>query len=222
MSDMESVNISNEKTICIIGTGGFAREVFCYVIDVLKTKYQDIDYSKICFLDKDELCNGEKIMGVNVIPESSFDPEKYVVLVGIGDPKIRKKVVEKMPKNTVYATLIHPNAIVSDWVEIGEGSIITPGVIITCNIKMGKQTQLNLFTTIGHDCELGDYFTTAPSVNISGNCIFDECVYFGTNSAVRQGVSICNNVTIGMGGVVVKNINEPGVYIGNPLKKLDK
>lgn len=219
---MKSRNFSTNKKFCIIGTGGFAREVFCYVLDVLKQQNPIIDYSRICFLDKDELCNGEKVMGVDVIPESSFDPDKYVVLVGIGEPKIRKKVVEKMPKNTSYATLVHPSAIISDWVEIGDGSIITPGVIITCNIKIGKQAHLNLFTTIGHDCEIGDYFTTAPSANISGNCIFGDCVYFGTNSAVRQGVSICDNVTIGMGGVVVKNIIEPGVYIGNPLKKLEK
>lgn len=35
---MESININNERTICIIGIGGFAREVFYYVIDVLKAK----------------------------------------------------------------------------------------------------------------------------------------------------------------------------------------
>ena len=69
---------------------------------------------------------------------------------------------------------------------------------------------------------MGDFFTTAPSANISGNCNFGDCVYFGTNSAVRQGVKICDNVTIGMGGVVVKDITEEGVYIGNPLKKLEK
>jgi len=47
-------------------------------------------------------------------------------------------------------------------------------------------------------------------------------VYFGTNSCVRQKITICDNVTIGMGGVVVKNITEPGVYIGNPVQKLVK
>lgn len=93
---------------------------------------------------------------------------------------------------------------------------------MTCNIKIGKHAHLNLHTTIGHDCIIGDYFTTAPATNISGNCEFGECVYFGTNSSVRQGIKICDNVTIGMGGIVVKNINEEGVYIGNPVKKLNK
>jgi acetyltransferase-like isoleucine patch superfamily enzyme len=69
---------------------------------------------------------------------------------------------------------------------------------------------------------MGDFFTTAPAANISGNFHFGDCVYFGTNSAIRPGVKICDNVTIGMGGVVVKDITEEGVYIGNPLKKLEK
>ena len=42
-----------------------------------------------------------------------------------------------------------------DDCEIGAGSIITAGCIITTNIKIGKHSHLNLHTTIGHDCELG-------------------------------------------------------------------
>jgi acetyltransferase-like isoleucine patch superfamily enzyme len=46
-------------------------------------------------------------------------------------------------------------------------------------------------------------------------------VYFGTNSSVRQGITICQDVVIGMGGVVVKNITESGIYVGNPATKLE-
>lgn len=93
---------------------------------------------------------------------------------------------------------------------------------MTCNIEIGQQAHINLNTTIGHDCIIGNYFTTAPSANISGNCHFGNRVYFGTNSCVRQGVNIYDDVTIGMGGVVVKDIQSSGVYIGNPLKQLQK
>ncbi|PID85763.1 MAG: transferase [Chloroflexi bacterium] len=213
--------INNEKKICIIGAGGFGRETLLCVIDGIATTNLKIE-EVACFMVEDKYLAENKIMGVDVIPQSKFDPELYNVVVAIGDPSTRKKVVESLPKQTTFTTIIHPNAIISDWVKIGEGSIITAGVIITCNIKIGKHSQLNLHTTIGHDCEMGDYFTTAPGANISGNCVFGNKVYFGTNSSVRQGVSICNDVTIGMGGVVVKNIAESGVYIGNPLKKLEK
>jgi len=209
----------DEKKICIIGTGGFARETLTCLIDGISSTELKIEEIAV-FMVNDEFYEKSKIMGVPVIKDSEFITKNYKVVVAIGDPKTRKKLIEKLPSETEFVTIIHPNVIISDWVEIGEGSIITAGTILTCNIKIGKHTHLNLHTTIGHDCIIGDYFTTAPATNISGNCEFGECVYFGTNSSIRQGIKVCDNVMIGMGGVVVKNINEEGVYIGNPVKKL--
>ena len=91
---------------------------------------------------------------------------------------------------------------------------------MTCNIKIGAHAQININTTIAHDFIAGDYFTTAPSVNISGNCTFGECVYLGTNSSTREKISICDNAVIGMGSVVVKNIVQEGTYVGNPVERL--
>jgi sugar O-acyltransferase (sialic acid O-acetyltransferase NeuD family) len=213
--------IETEKKICILGAGGFGREVLCCLIDGIASTNLKIE-EIVCFMVSDEHFKESKIMGVDVIPQSKFDSSLYNVVVAIGDPHLRKRVIDNMPPQTTYTSIIHPSAVISEWVEIGEGSIIAAGTILTCNIKIGKHAHLNLHTTIGHDCIIGDFFTTAPAANISGNCHFGDCVYFGTNSAARQGVKICNNVMIGMGGVVVKNITEEGVYIGNPLKKLEK
>ena len=44
-------------------------------------------------------------------------------------------------------------------------------------------------------------------------------IYFGTSSSIKQGLSICNNVTVGMGAVIVNNINESGIYVGIPASK---
>jgi sugar O-acyltransferase (sialic acid O-acetyltransferase NeuD family) len=210
-----------KKKICIVGAGGFGREALCCLIDSLKDENIKID-DIACFMVEDAAHTNEKIMGIEVIPQSKFDPDKYDAIVGTGDPTLRKKIVNSLPPNTTYTTIIHPTAVISKWVEIGEGSIITAGTILTCNIKIGKHAHLNLHTTIGHDCVIGDFFTTTPAVNVSGNCQFGECVYLGTNASIKQGVSICSNVTVGMGGVVVKDITEPGIYIGNPLKKFEK
>jgi acetyltransferase-like isoleucine patch superfamily enzyme len=42
----------------------------------------------------------------------------------------------------------------------------------------------------------------------------------GTNSCVKQKTNIIENTTVGMGCVVVNNIDISGVYVGNPAKKL--
>jgi sugar O-acyltransferase (sialic acid O-acetyltransferase NeuD family) len=212
---------TESKKICIVGTGGFGRETLCCLIDSIKESGKKIS-DIACFMERDEDLKEKEIMGIPVIPQSTFDPLIYDVVVTIGDPSKRKKVVNSLPENTTYATIIHPNAVISEWVEIGEGSLIMAGCIITCNIKIGKHAQLNLHSTVGHDCQIGDFFTSAPAANISGSCTFGNCVYFGTKAAVKQGIKIIDNVTIGMGGVVVKDIMEEGTYIGNPLRKLEK
>jgi sugar O-acyltransferase (sialic acid O-acetyltransferase NeuD family) len=213
--------MKTRKKIGIIGAGGFGKETLCCLIDSIahtSLKIEDI----ACFLVSDEHLETDFVLGIPVVPLSKFQPKNYDVVVAVGDPANRRKIVEKLPKKTTFTTIIHPKASISKWVDIGEGSIITAGAVLTCDIKIGKHAHINLHTSIGHDCQIGDYFTSAPAANISGHCHFGDGVYIGTNASIREKISICSNVTIGMGGIVVKDIEESGVYIGNPLKKLEK
>ena len=226
MADELSIRNSNwpvdlgQKKLCIFGTGGFGRETLLVFIDALKGRSGENYTDHVVFMVSDDNYVEEKIMGVPVIRLTEFDVQKYKMVVAVGEPGVRKSMVELLPKQTEYATLVHPTAVISDWVELSEGTIVAAGVIVTCNIKIGKHAQLNLHTTIGHDCVIGDYFTTAPGVKISGICEFGDCVYFGTNASVKQDISICSDVTIGMGGVVVKPIVQSGVYVGSPVKEI--
>lgn len=196
----------------IIGAGGFAREVLSYIQET-----EHLGYQILMFVDE-EYYNGQD----DILPLSKFDPKKYEVVIAIGNPKDRFDMVQKLPKNTKYFTYIHPTAqILNNNIQIGEGSIICPGVIMTTNIKLGKHSHLNLLTTIGHDCEIDSYFTTAPGVKISGNCKIYSIIYVGTNASIREKLSIHSLVTIGMNAAVVKDINEPGIYVGIPAKKLN-
>ena len=189
----------------LIGAGGFAREIKAHINDSTMKCFVDDVYWKE---------NNEYIF-----PLSKFDPNEYEVLVAIGDPRDRFDMIQRLPKNTKYFTFIHPSSILlGNDISIGEGSIICAGCILTTNVKLGNHTHLNLQTTIGHDCEIGDYFTTAPGVKISGNCRIYDCVYIGTNASVKEKISIHSLATIGMNAGVVKNITEPGIYVGTPSK----
>lgn len=192
----------------IIGSGGFGREVKCLLLDNNPDEIVD-------FFVEDEYCD-EKSK-----PLSSLDVNRYEVIVAIGDPQIRKKIINKLPKNTKFFTIIHKSVILmDDNIKIGVGSILCPNTIITTNVNIGNHSHLNLSTTIGHDTIIGDYFTTAPGVKISGNCKIGECVYMGTNSSIREKLEICNNVTVGLNSGIVKSIFEPGIYGGVPVKKI--
>jgi sugar O-acyltransferase (sialic acid O-acetyltransferase NeuD family) len=194
----------------IIGAGGFGREVY-WSLDFMER----ID--TVFFVD-DKYWDGKNDL---ILPLSNFNPNEYEVVIAVGDPRDRFDMVQRLPKETKYFTHIHKSVqILGDDIEIGEGSIICVGTIITTNVKLGKHTHLNLQTTIGHDCEIGNYFTTAPGAKISGNCKIYSCVYVGTNASIKEKLSIHSFTTIGSNAAVVKNIEESGTYVGVPSKKI--
>lgn len=195
----------------IIGAGGFGREVYWSL--------SDIERNDTFFFVDDIYWDGKD---KKILPLSSFQPDKYEVVIAIADSKQRERIVNELPANTKFFTHIHPTAqIQGEDVIIGEGSIICAGTILTTNIKIGKHAQLNLITTIGHDCVIGDYFTTAPGVQISGNEKIGNRVYFGTRSCIKQKLKVCDDVTIGMNAGVTKDIIESGTYVGTPAKKIN-
>lgn len=199
----------------IYGTGGFGREVMLYWLN---------QYPKInaVFAVDDVYYKEPEIMGKKVYKGSDIRCSRRFdspVIIAIADIKTRKNIVEYIP-NAIFSSLKHRLAFIAYDARIGDGAIITPYVTITQNVVIGDHCQLNLKTSIGHDCRIGDYFTTAPGVSISGNCNIGNNVYFGSNSAVREKVNICDNVIIGMGAMVLKDITEPGTYVGNPLRKI--
>lgn len=190
----------------LIGAGGFAREIKAHL------KSSDM----VCFVD-DQYYNEESFTK----PLSSFNPHEYEVLVAIGNPTHRYNIIERLPKNTKYFSFIHPSALIlGDDVILGEGSIVCAGTIITTNVVIGKHAHLNLHSTVGHDCRIGDYFTTAPGAKISGNCVIGDFVYIGTNASIKEKLTVGNSVTIGSNATVVKHIDESGIYAGVPVKRI--
>lgn len=208
------------RKVAIFGTGGFGREVLCCLTDQLGVPAAEM-HKHACFVINDEYYTVSEVMGIPVLRASEVNAAEVQFVIGIGDPVLRKQVAEQLPAEAVFARVIHPSAVISPWATLGEGCVVTAGVIITCNIAIGKHAHLNLHTTIGHDCQIGDYFTTAPGVNLSGNCRIGDNVYLGTNAALKQGITITDNVTIGMGGIVLKDVNLGGVYVGNPVRRLE-
>jgi sugar O-acyltransferase (sialic acid O-acetyltransferase NeuD family) len=191
----------------LIGAGGFAREI---------KSHMNIPNMK-CFVGDEYYCPNEN----NIFPLSEFDEDKYEALIAIGNPLDRYDISKKLPKNTKYFKFIHPSALLLDSdIEIGDGSIVCANVIITTNVKIGKHAHINLQTTIGHDVIIGDFFTSAPGVKISGNCKIYDMVYIGTNASIKEKISIHSLSTIGLNAGVVKHIEQPGTYVGTPAKKI--
>lgn len=135
-------------------------------------------------------------------------------LIAIGDPILKERL--HLQYNLELASV---NKGIS-YSPISAGTIVCHGVVITVNVKLGICVILNSNVSIGHDTVIGDYSTISPGANLSGNIVIGKRCYIGANAVVREKITICDDVTIGAGAVVVKNITEPGVYVGNPCKKM--
>jgi sugar O-acyltransferase (sialic acid O-acetyltransferase NeuD family) len=191
--------------LALYGYGGHAREVAA-----------QIDQEVTFFVD-DEYINNNIVK-----PISQFDPEEYLIMVAIADPKSRFNAVNKLPKQTKYFTFIHPTALImDDNIQIGEGSFIGAYSILTTNINIGKHAILNRANHIGHDSIIGNYFSAMPGAIVSGNVHIGNYVYLGTNSSIIEKKYLLHNIIIGANAVVVKDVTESGTYVGVPLKKLN-
>lgn len=187
----------------LVGFGGHAREVM-----------SQMGVKLTCFVDDKYVVYGTR-------PLSEFNPKEYALMVAVANSKDRNEIIQRLPKETKYFTWIHPTALIMDNnVEIGEGSFIGAYSILTTNIKIGKHAILNRGNHIGHDCEIGDNFSAMPGAIVSGNVKIHDNVYMGNNSSIREKLSIHGLVTIGMNSAVVKNVEESGVYVGVPAKKI--
>lgn len=207
------------KDIVIIGAGGFGREVAWLIEDINKANQE---WNIIGFVDDNDSIQGKEINGYKVVGNVDWlaQQELYVVNA-IGDPITKMKVMKKLEKSkNIYPVLIHPSVICSDRIEIGEGTIICAGNILTVNIKIGKHVIINLDCMIGHDVILGDYTTVLNSANVSGAVNIGKCVSIGTGSAIIQGLNIGDNTIIGAGAVVVTDLPPNCTAVGVPAKPI--
>ena len=203
----------------IIGAKGFAKEV-------LETLVVENKYSKDIFFYDDVndnvggyLYNRFKIFkSLEEVKESLGD--KFEFNVGIGNPFLRKILIEKFEALGGKLT-----SIVSDLSKvgsfdnhIGEGANIMAGTIITNSIILGKAPLINLNCTIGHDCEIGDFLEISPGSHISGCCKIGNFVTIGTNATVLPKVKIGSNVVVGAGSVVTKDVPDNCLVVGVPAK----
>jgi sugar O-acyltransferase (sialic acid O-acetyltransferase NeuD family) len=179
----------------IIGKGGFGREVAAYC-----------DAHTMSIFQFENECNGLAWTRDAVI--------------AIGNEEVREQVASKFELQE-WGVLNFSRFTGSDCV-LKPGCIICPGTILTVNVKLGRHCLVNINCTIGHDVFIGDFVTVNPGVNISGDVSIGANCNIGSNAVIRNGVTICDDVTIGAGSVVVKDITEPGIYVGSPATRLDK
>lgn len=208
----------------IVGFGGFAKEVFCYAKELEFHKFRIKGFVEKSLQATDNFNIINHYCDVPIYNENIFDYNRKNIVVAVGNPQVREKIVNNILTNfdsVEFPNVISPTAnVMSDTVRIGQGIIICSGAIVTCDVDLGNFVNLNLNTTVGHDAILKQYVTTATNVSISGRTILGRKVYMGNNSCILENLEVVNNTIIGAGCVVNKSITEEGTYVGIPARKI--
>ena len=155
-----------------------------------------------------------KIFNYNVIPLANH--VEGIFIVSIGNNQSRKKIVNKL--DCIFGNAIHPKAVVSKYSKIGEGTVIMAGAIISCEVKIGKHVIINHNASVDHDSIIENFVHVSPSATIAGAVHLMEGAHIGIGSQIIQGIKIGKWATIGAGAVVINDVPDFAVVVGNPAK----
>lgn len=195
------------KKLIIIGASGHGKVIADIAV---KNGYEDI-----VFLDDDE--SVESCAGFPVVGRTSMavemDGDK---VVAIGNAEIRKRISEQI----ITVALIHPDAVISRRVEIGEGTVVMAGVVINSDARIGKGCIVNTGASVDHDCVIGDYCHISVGAHVAGTCHIGERTWIGAGASVSNNVKVCSRCMVGAGAVVIRDIEKAGTYVGVPVKKI--
>ena len=203
--------------LIIIGASGHGKVVADIAIKMNK-------WQSIAFLDDDESIKTS--MGLEVIGKTA-DAFTYKdeadFFVAIGNSATREKIQEKLiDEGLNVVSLIHPSAIIGMDVEIGIGSVVMAGVVINSSTRIGKGCIINTSSSLDHDNVMEDYVHISPGTSLAGTVKVGKGSWLGIGSTVSNNVNICSGCKVGAGAVVVKDITEPGTYVGVPVRRVDR
>lgn len=109
-------------------------------------------------------------------------------------------------------------------VEIEANVIVGPGSIVHRSVFDSTILRTNVIVgslcNIGHNVEVAEDSIITVSVSLGGSSRIGRRCWLGMGVMVRNGIRVCNDVLLGTGAVVVKNIDVPGKYVGNPAERI--
>lgn len=213
------------EVLYVTGAGGHGREVHTYLRDI-----QDAGWEGELkgYLD-DGLAPGVygrlNVLGSLQYLRDNTDQGSCVrYLTAVGDNVVRQEMVRKIesfggPRELKPWTLIHPRAWVGqEDVDIGAGTCVAPGAIVTARIKIGAHCIINMKASVGHDCVLGDFVNINPGATICGWAQIGEGAYIGAGAVVKDKAKVGAWSIVGAGAVVVKDIPANVTAVGVPAR----
>ncbi len=175
------------------------------------------------FLDNDAAKKGTDFYGYPIfggfeVLDDFSGKDIHFVNIITGTMAIRFETTREIVSRGFRLTnLIYPSVDLG-MAQIGVGNYIQEAVQIQAEVSIGNNTSIHMGTLVGHETTIGDTTFIAHAVSISGEVEIGYGVTIGTNSTILPRVKVGNWSTIGAGAVVIKDVPDYAVVVGNPAK----
>ncbi|MFP3595985.1 acetyltransferase [Chryseobacterium sp. SIMBA_029] len=206
------------KRIAIIGSGHLGQQIAYHI-------HQDSGDKVVAFFDEfqpvNTLISQIPVIGGNNDIITKYQQNEFdAVLIAIGYKHlgVKKELFQKLSGKVPFHTFIHSSSYTDPSASIGQGSVIYPGCVIDQYVRIEENVLVNISCTVAHDSVIGSHSFLSPSVAIAGFVNIKEQCIIGINSTIIDNITIAAKTQIGGAGVVIQNIDEPGLYVGNPVK----
>ncbi|MFH1075685.1 MAG: NeuD/PglB/VioB family sugar acetyltransferase [Pseudomonadota bacterium] len=212
------------KNCIILGGGGHA----AVLIECIRASRCAIFYG---ILDADQKQWRKQLLGIDIIGGDELlsnianNGVKYFVvgLGSVGDNKPRQRLFELGCANNLEAlTIVHPSALCSASAEIGHGVQLLPNSIVNARAVIKANTIVNSGAIVEHDCYIGNHVHIATGAKLASAVSVGDGVHIGIGATIKQCIKIGERSIVGAGAVVVDDVPDDTVVVGNPARFLKK
>lgn len=209
------------QRVVILGGGAVAREI----LDIFEARIAAGDDVAVeGFIVDDGFGRpGTSINGKPILGNLDWfrDAGDVRAICSLGYPEHRHDFVNRAKDRGVrFCNAIHPSAVVTPRVRIGEGVMIGPGCTFTNGITLADHVHVNPGCTLGHDVTLETHATLAPGVHLSGYVTVGEGAFVGTGSCAIQRVTVGAWAVVGAGATLIHDVPPNATAVGTPARTI--
>lgn len=207
------------KRVAIIGTGEYSKSVISFI-----NKYKL--YTVIGYFDNNlsngTIVNGYPVLGsdndiISLYKSKEFDA--VFIAIGYLNFTAREKLYQLVKGIIPLASIISPLAQIDETAVIGEGVMISDGAIIHSNAIVEDNAAITLHSIVNHGCRVGCHSFLSTRVTLAGNVTIGKRCFIGVGVIISDGITVCDDVWLSPGAIVVKNLKKAGQYL-SPSTKL--
>jgi len=139
----------------------------------------------------------------------------------VGVSRRREQIVARYAARAAkWATIVHAAAWVSPTAVLGPGTVVMAGAAVNSGARLGEHVVVNTGAVVEHDVVIGAFTQLGPAAVMGGGAVAGAGCYLGLGCRVRDHVRIGPEALVGMGAVVVGDIEGGAVVAGVPAQPL--